>query len=36
MDSNDQCFLSTIGIEIYNNSNEKDIAFVDDIFYEGI
>jgi len=36
MISDDEDFLSTIGIEIYNNRNKKDVAYVDDFFYEGM
>ena len=33
MGSDDEFFLNTCGIGIYNNRNEKDIAIVNDILY---
>ena len=36
MVSDDKYFLSTIGIVIYNDRNEKDYAHVHDILYEGM
>ena len=33
MYSDDQYFLNTTGIVIYNNRNDKDYAIVNDIFY---
>ena len=36
MHSNDEYFLFTPGIEIYNDRNEKDIAFVRDNQFSGM
>jgi len=36
MGSDDKDFLLTEGIRISNNRNEKDIAYVDDTFFEGM
>ena len=35
MKSNDTFFLYTNAIEMYNDRNNKDIAVVNDILYEG-
>ena len=36
MESNDEWFLDTPGITIYNDRNQKDIAYVFDIQFSGI
>ncbi len=36
MHSNDDYFLNTPGITIYNDRNKKDIAVVDDNLFSGI
>ena len=36
MASNDEWFLFTPGIEISNDRNQKDIAYVDDNMFSGI
>ena len=36
MRSDDEYFLATKGIGIFNNRNEKDIAIVHDTFFEGM
>ncbi len=36
MASNDEDFLDTPGIRIYNDRNEEDFAYVDDIVFSGM
>ena len=36
MHSDDEWFLYTQGIRIYNDRNQKDIAYVDDNIFSGI
>ena len=36
MCSDDKWFLSTKGIRIYNNRNEKDYVYIYDNFFEGM